>query len=945
MERQQAAGIPKEELERQLAGLQPEALSLLAARSALRVLPLLGVSIWPQPARARNLLAVWVGMLAAWQGAAVTPAALAALEQARASAQGFIAGGEGSAFDGSVRRWEHMVALGEQCARLAAVASESGGITLCAEVLDTAADFLWLLADLPSAELHQQEIALLHASAPGALRKAPLLPGESPSQSLQQALYERFLPALKSLLGGEAQLDRALEHMLTFYPLLFDGKLAPQQAAESLEVLQHCFDSTPPVSAAPGAGARLKTGSATPAQAARFEAEQLAAAAEPLLDDTGLPLPEAPGTTADAKQAQADAAVQRELAYRPSDRQSIEQISEVDHLNRGKLVDALATILAAPGNGSHQTIGLLGDWGVGKSTVVHLLKNELIRRQHQQPFLFAEFNAWAYEHTDNLQAGIAQEMLKALTSDLPHPRSSAATAGSRWQKLQAKLGRCAGQINWLYQRTRINLQFAIALNGKKMLWLVLMLLVSVLPFTWGGLSVWLSGLFASSGSATGNALVSALGTSLWIGGFLYYFFTRLKPVLANPLAKELLTYLKLPDYGEHLGAIPVMRKNIETLCRVRLQSRHPKQPDKRLLFVVDDLDRCGHAGIVKVFEAVRLVLDLQRVTVIIAVDQRIALAALALHYKDLAEHHQLQNPRAIARDYLAKVIHLPIMLSPPDAPSIAAYLHHIWQEQSAEAPAELMAGPLADPAAPAAGGMAAPPAQSAAPADVVSNAVSNVVPLRPAPAPGAADSAAPDSAAAADTAGPAATPASAQPAAPAAAAESAPAAAPQPLIVPGLSALQKRAFEHWVGHFQLTNPRQLKRLHNSYNLLRHFYGEDQADTPPPALDATLQPLDFPLMVTLFALEYLNSLDNPPLRSLLRSRLRGRAEHPFQAEDANAQPVSRVDERVVQLVNRRLPGGTAHLVEAVEPFVLPAIEQAARRPLPANNASDNTNATM
>ena len=60
---------------------------------------------------------------------------------------------------------------------------------------------------------------------------------------------------------------------------------------------------------------------------------------------------------------------------------------------------------------SHQTIGLLGDWGVGKSTLVHLLKNELVRRQDQQPFLFAEFNAWAYEHTDNLQADACPQVL------------------------------------------------------------------------------------------------------------------------------------------------------------------------------------------------------------------------------------------------------------------------------------------------------------------------------------------------------------------------------------------------------------------------------------------------------------------------------------------------------------------------------------------------------
>ncbi|SEN24676.1 P-loop NTPase fold protein [Nitrosomonas marina] len=67
-------------------------------------------------------------------------------------------------------------------------------------------------------------------------------------------------------------------------------------------------------------------------------------------------------------------------------------LAEQDALGRQDLVDALATILAAKENHHHQTIGLLGDWGAGKSTFVRLLSDQL-REQQETQFLFAEFNA------------------------------------------------------------------------------------------------------------------------------------------------------------------------------------------------------------------------------------------------------------------------------------------------------------------------------------------------------------------------------------------------------------------------------------------------------------------------------------------------------------------------------------------------------------------------
>ncbi|WP_204355607.1 P-loop NTPase fold protein, partial [Marinomonas arctica] len=88
-------------------------------------------------------------------------------------------------------------------------------------------------------------------------------------------------------------------------------------------------------------------------------------------------------------------------------RHSSHQYAAEDKLNRQHLVNTLATLLQDQNNHHHQTIGLLGHWGVGKTSFVELLRTALkTKKQKGEPdFLFAEFNAWEYEHTDNLQAG------------------------------------------------------------------------------------------------------------------------------------------------------------------------------------------------------------------------------------------------------------------------------------------------------------------------------------------------------------------------------------------------------------------------------------------------------------------------------------------------------------------------------------------------------------
>jgi len=328
-----------------------------------------------------------------------------------------------------------------------------------------------------------------------------------------------------------------------------------------------------------------------------------------------------------------------------------------DRLGRTPLVHTLADMLASPDQSLPMTIALLGDWGSGKSSVILQLKERLkllAQRPRRSRYLFAEFNAWEYEQTDNLRAGLAQEVVNGLTRDL-----------GKWDKFLLAV-RKAHKENFL--------EFWQSVGG---------LLLALIGIAFG-----VSMATPDEAQTTLKQFDLIGGTGITaIGAYVLLQAWRTgKRLLEHPLASQLKTYLQLPSYGEHLGEVPAIKQEIASLCRERLQDI----PNGRLLVVVDDLDRCHPSAITEVFDAVRLVMNLPNVAVVIAIDDRIAFRAVADHYRGLAEDGK-RSKEEIARDYLGKIIQLPVNLYDPWPWEVSSFIKgHLFQvkEEDMDIPPE-----------------------------------------------------------------------------------------------------------------------------------------------------------------------------------------------------------------------------------------------------------------
>ena len=821
------------ELKQRLEILPREALILLASRFALRAFPVLAkpspeagfFGSWAEVKKCKNLLAIWRALIATQASQAANSEYSYIVFEADSSAY--------YAADSAFYAAQTM----HNSDRI----SEAVYLSIDASIraLDEAVDIGVSIRDILLKELYIIEQNEFHY-----LSKAKIWLDSRPSETYINIIEEHLPKALNqlSLQSRESDLAGAalIEQIYPLYMGLYKGKSDKQELTKALTQLDRYFDDD--------------------------KKEQSEAAKKS--DDVKL-------TGGIKSDVDSDSKLKiEEIRHLHSLSQNEDNHAKEDKLNRSKLVATLADMLSDASNSHHQTIGLLGDWGSGKSSIIAQLKEVLLSKKGEQPFLFAEFNAWEYEHTDNIQAGIAQEMIKALTSKEELLEQEKADYDR-----QGWIGKLGDWLLWQIDRAKLTLCFAWRIQGFQLIWLILLFFSALIPICPPILELLsLEGFLNGVGEEVKSLLPIA-----WTIGIGYPLWQQAKKVFAGPLAKELRTYLKLPDYAKHLGMIPVMQDHIKKLVDVRLNTSKSK---KRILYVVDDLDRCSHEGIVKVLEAVRLVLGLSNVTVIIAVDQRIAMAALALHYQELEPYHAKGDARQIARDYLAKIIHFPIQLTKLDQASVSGYLASLWQHDTVE---EIL---------------------DKRPTDT--DKTIGTEPDKELPVPSAPDLVKeprnPIDDERNETLGDDDV-------------------EKKVTVIERLSPAQQEAFKHWVLYFDLTNPRQLKRLNNSYIFLLNYHQNDELPDRSASVHSPVES-GFPILATLCALEYLNDLDDRKLRHVLKQQLEMVGGYsPILKEDKEKRDSSKITGSIIVLAGTEFNTQTVPITafKAVEPFVLPALD--------------------
>jgi hypothetical protein len=141
------------------------------------------------------------------------------------------------------------------------------------------------------------------------------------------------------------------------------------------------------------------------------------------------------------------------------------------------------------------------------------------------------------------------------------------------------------------------------------------------------------------------------------------------------LAPDVTEYARTRDgdYQQHLGVVSLVRKDLEMFAAILANS---EAGPERIVLYVDDLDRCPPHVVIKVLEAVHLLLAQPVFVVVVGVDARWLLRALNQHYTEM-----LDDPV----DYLEKIFQVSFALRTMDEPGFRRLVSDLAEEEFGEA--------------------------------------------------------------------------------------------------------------------------------------------------------------------------------------------------------------------------------------------------------------------
>lgn len=298
--------------------------------------------------------------------------------------------------------------------------------------------------------------------------------------------------------------------------------------------------------------------------------------------------------------------------------------TDIDFLNFTGVADTIAEIVIQAQQ-RPISIGVSGAWGVGKSSMIKLVRNSLQKRDEDRAdFLFVEFNAWLYQGYDDVRAALLEVIAKAIKAKA----EERATAVDKATDLLKR-------INWLRvakltASTTASLAFGLPPVG---------LIGEVLNL----------GKAVMTGSVD-KAAIEKMETT------------------GSDLVKEAAELIKERRNSSPPEEIAAIRECFEqALAELKIT----------LVVLIDDLDRCLPETTISTLEAIRHFLFLKNTAFVIAADTEMIKHAVRRHFA-----LEGGGDDSYVTNYFDKLIQVPIRVPPLGTQEVRAYLMLLFVENS-----------------------------------------------------------------------------------------------------------------------------------------------------------------------------------------------------------------------------------------------------------------------
>ncbi|TMM45728.1 Qat anti-phage system ATPase QatA [Colwellia ponticola] len=257
------------------------------------------------------------------------------------------------------------------------------------------------------------------------------------------------------------------------------------------------------------------------------------------------------------------------------------------------------------------SVGVHGDWGAGKSSILSMLEKQYA---HDESTACIRFNGWLFQGLEDAQSALMQQII----SELIKQRS-----GIRGFKQKAE--KFYKRIDWLKTAKTVTNWGATAFTGMPT------------PETLHDLKAGFEKLTSS--------------------------ITEISAEDAKAKVKELSKCINEPKKERVVKEITEFRKEYKKLIEAA--------KIERLVILVDDLDRCLPETAISTLEAMKLFLFMPNTAFVIAADETMIEYSVRRHFPKLNEEI---GGRAYTRNYLEKLIQVPFRIPALSEKETGTYL-------------------------------------------------------------------------------------------------------------------------------------------------------------------------------------------------------------------------------------------------------------------------------
>ena len=273
--------------------------------------------------------------------------------------------------------------------------------------------------------------------------------------------------------------------------------------------------------------------------------------------------------------------------------------TSVDLLNYESIARTVVRLLEEESD-QPLSVGVHGDWGAGKSSVLMMVEDAL---KGQDRVLCVRYNGWLFQGFEDAKAVLIETIIDELLE-----------ARSHLDKVQSKAKEVLRRVDWMKVARKATSYGLTAVTG--------------IP----GMET-VRDLRTIASTLLGKGEEAATEENL------------------RSLFEQAGEYVDETEQASATEQMHAFRKEFEELLQ--------ESNIDRLVVLVDDLDRCLPTTSIETLEAIRLFLFVPRAAFVIAADEEMIEYAVRQHFPDLPV---VTGPATYARNYLEKLIQVPFRL-------------------------------------------------------------------------------------------------------------------------------------------------------------------------------------------------------------------------------------------------------------------------------------------